>query len=201
MLTNSGKLGQTPSQTVGPYFAYALTPEQYGYDFKSIASGVIATSEIEGEHIRILGRVFDGAGNPVSDAMVELWQADASGRYPHPAVNRGSNMAFSGFGRFGTGTDAEHRFVFQTVKPGRVDASQAPHVNVILTMRGMLLHAFTRIYFADEVGANATDPVLQSVPAERRPTLLAERVTTPSGIAYRFDFHMQGERETVFFDV
>jgi protocatechuate 3,4-dioxygenase, alpha subunit len=162
---------------------------------------VIATSDIEGEHIRILGRVFDGADNPVTDAMIELWQADASGRYPHPADNRGSIPAISGFGRLGTGTDAEHRFVFQTVKTGRVDASQAPHINVILTMRGMLLHAFTRIYFADELVANAADPVLQSVPADRRPTLLAERVTTPSGTAYRLDLHMQGERETVFFDV
>jgi protocatechuate 3,4-dioxygenase alpha subunit len=192
------KLRQTPSQTVGPYFAYGLAPEQYGYQqtLSSIAGSQMADSETEGEHIRIEGRVFDGAGNPISDALIEIWQADAVGRYAHPGDPRGSNSTFKGFGRCGTGTDPQCRFWFDTVKPGQVDADQAPHLNVVVTMRGMLLHAFTRIYFSDEP-VNATDKVLNAVPAERRGTLIATR---QSGNVYRFDIHMQGENETVFFD-
>jgi protocatechuate 3,4-dioxygenase alpha subunit len=193
-------LRQTPSQTVGPYFAYGLTGDQYGYPLKGIANGTMARSDTEGERIRIEGGVFDGGGEPVPDAMIELWQADARGRYAHPADPRGSNASFTGFGRFGTGTDAESRFVFDTIKPGRVDGEQAPHINVIVMMRGLLVHAFTRIYFSDEAAANAHDPVLSGVPTERRQTLIAQRTTTPSGTVYRFDIHMQGEAETVFFD-
>ena len=190
-------LRQTPSQTVGPYFAYGLSPEQYGYDFSSIAGGDMAPPEVEGQRIRVEGRVFDGAGAVVPDALIEIWQADAMGRYAHPADPRGSNASFKGFGRFGTGTDKQNRFIFDTVKPGAVDAEQAPHLNVIVTMRGMLLHVFTRIYFGDEA-ANATDKVLSDVPAERRRTLIAQPM---GGGVYRFDIHLQGVDETVFFDV
>ena len=189
-------LKQTPSQTVGPYFAYGLTPQQYDYPMTSIASGAMCQADTEGERIRIEGRVFDGAGATISDAMIEFWQADAQGRYAHPADPRGSNARFKGFGRVGTGTDPEQRFIFDTIKPGRVDARQAPHINVIVFMRGLLVHAYTRLYFADEAAANGADPVLQSVPAERRDTLIARR----EGSTYRFDIHMQGDRETVFFD-
>ena len=163
-MSTATKLGQTPSQTVGPYFAYGLTAEQYGYDFTSIAGSAIATAATDGQHIRIEGRVFDGNGDTVPDAMIEIWQADSQGRYAHPGDPRSSNSDFRGFGRFGTGTDPAHRFVFDTVKPGSVDGIQAPHINVIVMMRGLLSHAFTRIYFADEAAANATDPVLNSVP-------------------------------------
>ncbi len=194
-------LKQTPSQTVGPYFAYSLAAPQYGYPFAAIASDQVADEFVPGEHIRIVGRVIDGAGNPINDALIEIWQADAEGRYAHPADGRLSNQRFRGFGRFGTGTDAENRFVFHTVKPGRVDERQAPHINVVVLMRGMLLHAFTRIYFSDEAEANARDPVLQSVPEERRHTLIAQREETPSGTVYHFTIHMQGDDETVFFDV
>lgn len=192
------KLRQTPSQTVGPYFAYGLVPEQYGYqqNLTSIAGSQMADSDTEGQHIRVEGRVFDGAGNPISDALIEIWQADAVGRYAHPADPRGSNSTFKGFGRCGTGTDPQNRFWFDTVKPGRVGEDQAPHLNVIVSMRGMLLHAFTRIYFADEP-ANATDKVLNAVPVERRGTLIATR---DGSNVYRFDIHMQGDNETVFFD-
>jgi protocatechuate 3,4-dioxygenase alpha subunit len=193
-------LKQTPSQTVGPYFAFGLAPSQYGYPLQSLASGQIATSDAEGERVRIEGRVLDGVGEPIFDALIELWQADARGRYAHPADPRGSNASFKGFGRFGTGTDPERRFIFDTIKPGRVDASQAPHINVIVLMRGMLLHAYTRIYFSDEAAANAADPVLQRVPAERRRTLVAERTVQPAGVVYRWDIRMQGPDETVFFD-
>ena len=192
------KLRQTPSQTVGPYFAYGLAPEQYGYQqtLSSIAGSQLADSETEGEHIRVEGRVFDGAGNPISDALIEIWQADAMGRYAHAADPRGSNSTFRGFGRCGTGTDPQNRFWFDTVRPGQVSTDQAPHLNVIVTMRGMLLHAFTRIYFPGEP-ANAADKVLNAVPAERRGTLIATRVNAN---VYRFDIHMQGDNETVFFD-
>jgi protocatechuate 3,4-dioxygenase alpha subunit len=187
---------QTPSQTVGPFFGYGLTPEQYGYPFTSIASGEMA-GEPAGELIRIVGQVIDGEGAPISDAMVELWQADAKGRYAE-AREPGRNTGFSGFGRQGTGTDPELRFVFDTLKPGPVDAEQAPHISVIVFMRGLLTHAYTRIYFSDEEQANARDPALNSVPAERRQTLIAQR---QADSVYRFDIRMQGENETVFFDV
>lgn len=191
-------LKQTPSQTVGPYFAYGLTAEQYGYDFNSIAGGTLADDETEGERIRIVGRVLDGEGNAVDDAMIEIWQADALGRHAHPADPRGSNLAFTGFGRYGTGTDTALRFMFETIKPGSVEG-QAPHITMCVMCRGMLSHAFTRIYFSDE--ANGDDAVLATVPADRRGTLIAERVETAAGIVYRFDVHLQGARETVFFDL
>ena len=192
---------QTPSQTVGPYFAYGLTPEQYGYAFTSIAGGVLATEAGEGERIRIEGRVLDGAGAAVGDAMVEIWQADGQGRYAHPADPRSSNARFRGFGRVGTGSDPENRFVFETVKPGAPGEGQAPHVNLVLFLRGLLSHAYTRIYFADEAEANAADSVLAAVPAERRATLIAAREESGGTPLYHFDIHLQGDRETVFFDV
>jgi protocatechuate 3,4-dioxygenase, alpha subunit len=194
-------LKQTPSQTVGPYFAYALTPEQYGYPFPSIAGGTLVRGDTDGERIRIEGRVLDGEGEPVNDALVEIWQADAHGRYAHPADPRSSNASFKGFGRTGTGADPENRFVFETVKPGSVDGTQAPHINVLVLMRGLLLHAGTRLYFSDEPAANFKDPVLASVPPNRRDTLIAEREQTAAGVVYRFDIRMQGPRETVFFEV
>ena len=192
---------QTPSQTVGPFFAYGLTPEQYGYPFGSLAGASLVDDDTPGERIRITGRVLDGEGKPIPDAMIEIWQADGEGRYAHPADPRGSNVRFIGFGRCGTGTDPESRFVFDTIKPGSVGDGQAPHVNMIVFMRGMLSHVFTRIYFADEAAANARDPVLVSVDEARRDTLIAARATTPAGTVYRLDLRMQGPDETVFFDV
>jgi protocatechuate 3,4-dioxygenase alpha subunit len=195
------KLGQTPSQTVGPYFAYGLCSEQYGYpSLTQIASGAMAGPDVAGERIRVEGRVIDGAGKPVDDALVEVWQADAQGRYAHPSDPRASNASFKGFGRCGTGTDPELRFVFDTIKPGSIDGRQAPHLNVIVMMRGVLSHAYTRFYFSDEAERNAKDPVLSSVPADRRDTLIAKRTETPAGIVYRIDVHMQGAKEMVFFD-
>jgi protocatechuate 3,4-dioxygenase, alpha subunit len=195
------RLKQTPSQTVGPFFAYGLTPAQYGYPFGALVSSVLVDDETPGKRIRIVGRVLDGQGGPVPDAMIEIWQADAEGRYAHPADRRGSNLRFQGFGRCGTGTDPENRFVFETIKPGPIGDGQAPHVNLILFMRGMLCHVYTRIYFDDEAEANARDPVLSSVDEARRHTLIAARQTTPAGPVYRIDLRMQGPDETVFFDV
>jgi protocatechuate 3,4-dioxygenase alpha subunit len=191
---------ETPSQTVGPFFAFGLSAPQYGYSHTAIASSEVADPSVPGEHIDIVGRVIDGAGEAIPDAMVEIWQADSEGRYAHPADQRGSNQLFRGFGRCGTGTLAESNFMFHTVKPGSVDGMQAPHVNVIVFMRGLLMHAYTRLYFSDETAANARDPVLLSVPDERRSTLIAKREEAPAKPLYRFDIHMQGENETVFFD-
>ena len=188
---------QTPSQTVGPYFAYGLTARQYNYPLTSIAEGAMAGEDVEGERIRVEGRVLDGDGATVPDAMIEIWQADAQGRFAHPADPRNSNTGFSGFGRFGTGTDPHHRFIFDTIKPGAAADGEAPHLNVIVFMRGLLTHVYTRIYFEDEAQANAADPVLSAVPADRRNTLIARR----DGNTYRLDIHMQGENETVFFEV
>lgn len=198
------KRGQTPSQTVGPFFAYGLVPEQYNYSFNSIADGQMVDDTTEGQRIRILGHVYDGAGDLVPDAIIEIWQANSHGRYNHPADDRKDNLLdpnFKGFGRMGTGTTLDNRFVFDTIKPGSVDGAQAPHLNVVVLMRGLLLHAYTRIYFSDESEANAADPVLSSVPDDRCETLIAQRDVELPGRVYRFDIHMQGDRETVFFDV
>ena len=182
---------QTPSQTVGPYFAYGLTAQQYHYPFGQIVDGEIADEEAK-DRIRIVGRVFDGRGEPIQDALIEFWQADAEGRY--------GAEGFQGFGRQGTGTDPGGRFIFETIKPGAA-AGAAPFITIVLLMRGLLSHVYTRLYFADEEAANAADPVLATVPAERRGTLIARKETTSSGIVYHFDIRMQGENETVFFDL
>jgi protocatechuate 3,4-dioxygenase alpha subunit len=192
-------LKQTPSQTVGPYFAYGLTPEQYVYDYRSMFSGAIADARVPGEHIVIEGRVLDGNGAAIGDAMLEFLQASPDGRYVE-AREEIARTGFRGFARVGTGTDPEQRYIIRTVRPGATGDGSAPHVDVIVFMRGMLTHAFTRIYFEDEP-ANADDPVLASVPEERRRTLIARRAQRPGETVYRFDFRMQGQDETVFFDL
>jgi len=193
-------LKETPSQTVGPYFAYGLCPQQYDFDLKSLFTPDMAGPETPGEHITLIGRVIDGDGNPVFDAMLEFSQVDANGRYPasREAI---AQDGFRGFARVGTGTDEQHRFIVRTVKPGSENAGEAPHVNVIVMMRGLLTHAFTRIYFEDEAAANAVDPVLAAVPAARRDTLIARRSEQSGSNVYTFDIRMQGEQETVFFDL
>ena len=197
-------LKQTPSQTVGPFFGFGLLPEQYGYARTGIANGNLVTGRTEGQRITIMGQVFDGAGDVIPDALIEIWQADSHGRYDHPADSRlphRDEAAFSGFGRAGTGADPDGGFRFETIKPGSVDGVQAPHLNVTLFMRGLLTHVATRMYFSDEPDANCHDPVLLSVPGDRRSTLVATRADSGPGPSYQFDIHMQGARETVFFDV
>jgi protocatechuate 3,4-dioxygenase alpha subunit len=193
---------QTPSQTIGPYFAYGLTAKQYGYNFTSLAGPLMVDENTPGERIRITGQVLDGEGLPVSDAMLEVWQADAAGDFPAGDCPDPLRIdGFTGFGRVGTGTDPHNRFWFDTIKPGATPDGQAPHLNVIVFMRGLLSHLYTRIYFSDEAALNATDPVLDSVDEARRQTLIASREEIPGGTVYRFDIHMQGASETVFFDV
>ena len=185
-------LGVTPSQTVGPYFAIGLTWDDGPY--------VVPEGSAGGFWIR--GAVFDGAGDPVPDAIVEVWQADADGRFAHPDDPRGAVDwgTFRGFGR--CGTDDEGRYAIYTIKPGPLPGPsgsvQAPHIDVTVMSRGMLARCVTRIYFPEEEAANAADPVLSSLPATAASeTLIAKK----SGDGYRFDVHLQGENETVFFDI
>ena len=172
---------QTPSQTVGPYFAYGLTPEQYSYNFKSLFTNQMAHPFEDEQAITITGKVYDGAGEPIADAMIELWQNDGEHQL---------------FGRYGTGTDPEQKFIFHTLKPKSVNGA-APYISVIVFMRGQLIHSYTRCYFADEEILNEKDEVLNSVDADRRKTLIAHK----KGNVYQFDIHMQGDMETVFFDI
>ena len=182
----------TPSQTVGPFFAYGITAEQYGYGYTQIANNKLVSDEnVNGNRIKITGRVIDGAGDPIPDAVIEIWQGDNKGSY--------SNPSFRGFGRVGTGTSHDNSFEFETIKPGRI-GNEASHINVIVLMRGLLTHAFTRIYFSDEEEANQQDPVLNSIAIERRKTLIAQNVHDSHMVRYRFDIHMQGDNETVFFE-
>lgn len=183
----------TASQTVGPYLHLGLT---------QITIADIAKTAAKGEKVVISGRVLDGEGQPIPDALLEFWQANADGRYAHPEdrQNKPLDGSFIGFGR--VPTDKAGGFRFATVKPGAVpglgNSWQAPHIVVCLFMRGMLKHLYTRIYFSDEA-ANADDLVLGLVAdASRRPTLIAQR--QPDKSEYRWDIVMQGEKETVFFD-
>lgn len=184
-------LHATPNQTVGPYFAIGLAP-LYRDD--------LAPAGVEGARVHISGRVLDGDGAPVGDALLELWQADAAGRYAHPADDRGASTdpRFTGFGR--VATDPDGRFGFTTIRPGAIPGPagrmQAPHLAVGVFMRGLLRHLVTRIYFDGEP-ANADDPILTLVPDARRDTLVA-RTIRPGEFAW--DVILQGDRETVFFD-
>jgi protocatechuate 3,4-dioxygenase alpha subunit len=193
------RLRQTPSQTIGPFFAYGLAAEQYGYRYSSIIDGTLAGDHESGEKIYLVGNVFDGDNVPISDALVELWQADQNGLYKSMIDNR--KKEFTGFGRLGTGADPGLSFRFSTVKPGSAGESQAPHINLILFMRGSLRQYHTRVYFSDETQANETDDVLNQVPSDRRRTMIATRRIVEGKTEYQFDIHMQGEKETVFFDL
>ncbi len=191
----------TPSQTVGPYFKYGLTPGN-DYAWNDAFGNDLVTADVSGERIRIVGQVFDGDGKVIPDSMLEIWQADAQGRFADPQDTRAMpNAAFKGFGR--CGTDAKGGFEFRTIKPGPVPGPggkpQAPHILMAVFARGMTQQAITRIYLGGEA-ANAADPILTLVPADRRATLIATREQGDAA-TYRFDIHLQGDRETVFFDV
>ena len=195
-------LKQTPSQTIGPFFSYGLTPEQSNYpNLSSLSSNSLLTDSTIGEEIRLEGKIFDGAGDIVSDAMIEIWQADAEGCYPDQQSSGKSNSSFAGFGRCDTGVDRQNKYIFETIKPGQIDTETAPHINVTIFMRGLLLHLFTRIYFSDEIRSNSTDTVLSAVPVERQKTLIARKVAGVIPATYVFDVFLQGENETVFFDI
>jgi protocatechuate 3,4-dioxygenase alpha subunit len=193
------ELVHTAIQPIGPFFHFALTP---GWSTADISAGVMAGPEARGDRDRLIIRVLDRDGSPVTNAMIELWQADAGGKYNHPAdtQEKTADPAFCGFGRLAS--DDLGLCVFETVKPGQVQGlkgqMQAPHINVSVYAPGLLRRAVTRIYF-DGDGANISDQVLELVSEDRRPTLLA-RSGAESG-EWRFDLHLTGPCETVFFDI
>lgn len=210
--------GQTPMQTLGPFFHQGLVRAQRMFHLPELCSrsediiGNLLAPGQEGQRVRLAGAVYDGLAAPVTDALIEIWQADADGRYPSaPGATIGrprpearkspSERARWGFGR--APTDARGEFWFETIKPGGVFGAggrSAPHVNVIVGARGMSRQAFTRLYFEGDDAALGADPVLALVPPERRHTLIARLSTAAGTPTYRFDIRLQGEGETVFFD-
>ena len=199
---------ETASQTAGPYVHIGLIPNQAGFDiFENNFGSVLTGPKTRGERIIIEGRVIDGSGTLLRDALIEIWQANSEGRYNHPADRQTSKALdpdFRGWGRAGTDFDSG-LYRFETIKPGPVPGRngriQAPHVSMWIVARGINIGLQTRMYFADEERANAEDPVLNGIEmAVRRKTLLAERSERDGKIVYSFDIVLQGDNETVFFD-
>ena len=203
MATALDRLKESASQTAGPYVHIGLTPNYGGISgvYPGDLGATMVNAKTKGERIAISLRVFDGAGVPLKDALVELWQADAAGLYNSPSETRGTaDPNFAGWGR--NATDMETgECLFETIKPGRVPFPDgrlmAPHITVWIVARGINIGLHTRMYFGDEEKANAEDPILARIEHRVRvPTLIAIR----GGDSYSFDVHLQGEKETVFFD-
>jgi protocatechuate 3,4-dioxygenase, alpha subunit len=198
-------LKESASQTAGPYVHIGCTPNFTGitgvYD-KDLGSGPMATEKTRGERITIKGRVIDGSGTPLRDAMIEIWQADADGFYNSPSETRGkADPNFFGWGRCPADM-VTGEFSFETIKPGTVPFNDgrpmAPHVTLWIVARGINIGLQTRMYFSDEEEANAKDPVLTRIEHRVRvPTLIGQR----DGDIVTFDIHLQGEHETIFFDI
>lgn len=199
-------LMESASQTAGPYVHIGLAPGAAGFDiYKNELGHDIAGPNATGERICVEGRVTDGTGSPIQDVLLEVWQANASGHYAHPECGGPIEEGFRGWGRvisdFETG-----EWSFETVKPGttrgRNVGTQAPHLNIWIVSRGINIGLNTRMYFEDEADANATDPVLNMIEwVNRRGTLIARRGERDGRPVYRFDIRLQGEDETVFFDI
>ncbi|WP_027167676.1 protocatechuate 3,4-dioxygenase subunit alpha [Mesorhizobium sp. WSM3224] len=203
MAQSLDRLKESPSQTAGPYVHIGLTPNFCGIGgvYASDLGSTMVNDQTKGERIELRIRVLDGTGTPLKDALVEIWQADAAGLYNSPAELRGTaDPNFLGWGR--QPTDMETGVcLFQTIKPGRVPFRDgrlmAPHITLWIVARGINVGLNTRLYFSDEDKANAEDPILARIEHRLRvPTLIAER----QGDTYVFDVHLQGEKETVFFD-
>lgn len=203
---------ETASQTGGPYVHIGLAPRQAGFDiYEKEFGNVLVTPATRGERIALEGRVYDGSGSLVRDVLIEIWQANADGKYAHPADRQDKPVdpAFRGWGRAGADFDTGV-YRFETIKPGavagRANAVQAPHICMVLFARGINLGLHTRVYFSDEVAANSADPVLNGVEWEvRRKTLIAQRSERNGEVVYTFDVRLQdtpdGGAETVFFDI
>jgi protocatechuate 3,4-dioxygenase alpha subunit len=199
-------LKETPSQTAGPYVHIGLAPGAAGFDiYKQELGWDIAGPNAKGERIRVEGRVIDGMGSPIKDVLLEAWQANADGIYAHPEHPGSVEDGFRGWGRvitdFATG-----EWGFDTIKPGPVTDQNgsvaAPHISLWIVARGINVGLQTRLYFSDEADANAADPVLNLIEWERRrQTLVAERTEKDGKTVYRFDIKLQGQEETVFFDI
>jgi protocatechuate 3,4-dioxygenase alpha subunit len=200
---------ESASQTAGPYVHIGLAPQAAGFDiFENNFGNVLVGDKTRGQRIRIEGRVFDGIGTVLKDVLIETWQANAAGKYAHPADRQPGkevDPTFRGWGRactdFETGV-----YAFDTVKPGPVEGRNgrvmAPHVNAWIVARGINIGLNTRMYFGDEAEANAADPVINLIEWEvRRKTLIAERQERDGQVVYRFDIRLQGDNETVFFDI
>lgn len=190
------KLGQTPSQTVGPFFHYGLVERG--------DENILVTDATKGQRIIVKGQVTDGNGDPVGDALIEIWQADSKGFFDHPTDPNQSQADpnFRGFGRAPTNDDGV--YTFKTIKPGSVaydeNQDQAPHINVRIFARGMLIHAYTRLYFSDEPDSNADDVVLNLVPEDRRGNLIAPKEEFGDLPTYCLNISLQGDNETPFFE-
>jgi protocatechuate 3,4-dioxygenase alpha subunit len=204
MVQALNRIKESPSQTAGPYVHIGLTPNFCGIAgvYDQDLGTVMVNAKTGGERISVRARVLDGTGTPLKDALIEIWQADASGLYNSPSEMRGTaDPNFTGWGRKPTDMDTGE-CVFETIKPGRVPFRDgrlmAPHITFWIVARGINLGLHTRMYFADEEQANAEDPVLARIEHRLRvPTLIAQR----EGDAYVFDIHLQGDKETVFFDI
>ena len=199
-------LKESPSQTAGPYVHIGLAPGAAGFDiYRQELGWDIAGPNAKGERIRVEGIVIDGTGSPIKDVLLEAWQANSEGIYAHPEHPGEVEEGFRGWGRVITDFDTGE-WGFDTVKPGAVmgrnGRMMAPHINLWIVARGINVGLNTRIYFEDEIDANAADPVLNIIEWERRrATLIAKRTERDGQIVYRFDIKMQGEDETVFFDI
>jgi protocatechuate 3,4-dioxygenase alpha subunit len=196
-------LAETASQTAGPYVHIGLALAAAGNPSRSEEiTHQLAKASAPGQHISLIGQVFDGNGHLVRDSFIELWQANAAGEYdPEFSVDK----PFNSFGRCATTFDGDSSWCAQTVKPGvlcnAAGVPMAPYINLALFARGINIHLHTRVYFDDEAEANAQDPVLNLIEQpQRRQTLIAKRCEVDGKPAYRFDIHIQGEDETVFFD-
>ena len=205
MSQSTKHLNESPSQTAGPYVHIGCTPVFSGIDgvYPEDPGSRMVNDSTQGERINIKGCVYDGGGVPLADALLEIWQADAAGLYPSPEDTRGqTDPNFSGWGRSPADMKSGE-FSFATVRPGMVPypdgRPQAPHITFWIVARGINIGLHTRMYFDDETTANASDPILSSIaPAQRVETLIAKH--EDEGI-FRFDIHLQGDHETVFFDM
>ena len=201
-------LKETSSQTAGPYVHIGLLPAMAGFDiFEKNFGNVLVGPNTKGERIVLEGRVLDGTGTPLRDVLLEIWQANAVGRYNHPADRQSQPLDddFRGWGR--AGSDFESGLItFETIKPGAITDKAgrryAPHINIWIVARGINIGLSTRLYFSDEDAANAADPVLNLIEQPvRRSTLIAKRGERGSDVVYTFTINLQGPDETVFFDV
>lgn len=201
-------LKETASQTAGPYVHIGLIPGMAGFDiFEKNFSNVLVSSNTKGERITLEGRVLDGTGTPLRDVLLEIWQANAAGRYNYPADHSAGALDenFRGWGRAGSDFDSG-LVTFETIKPGAITDKAgrtcAPHINVWIVARGINIGLNTRLYFSDEEAANAADPVLNLIEQPlRRSTLIAKREVRVGKVLYSFAINLQGPNETVFFDI
>jgi protocatechuate 3,4-dioxygenase alpha subunit len=204
MIQSLNRLKETPSQTAGPYVHIGCVPNFSGIAgvYPEDLGSSMVNEKTRGERIAIRGNVIDGSGTPLRDALLEIWQADADGLYNSPSEMRGTaDPNFTGWGRSPTDMQTGE-YVFHTIKPGKVPfrdgRPMAPHVTFWIVARGINLGLQTRMYFGDEKEANEADPILNRIEHRVRvPTLIAER----EGDTYRFDIRLQGDRETIFFDI